>query len=241
MARQILNSGSAPIVWSTVDDAFRQINANFTELYATIGGDLDPISFRNLETDLIPAQNDKYDLGSPNNRWQQLFVTSEGIVLGQASIRAQGSVVRLPEGSTIGNKLINDPADVGFGTIVVEGQEDVVADDVTANLTLSGGNGVNITTDAENDTITFTNTGVLDVSAGSGITVTGNQTKTITNTGVTSVSSGLGISVDNSTGPVIITNEGIVGIEAGNGIGIGERSSETGRIVITNLAPATGI
>jgi hypothetical protein len=33
MAQQTLNAGSPPIVWSTVEDAFTKINANFDELY----------------------------------------------------------------------------------------------------------------------------------------------------------------------------------------------------------------
>jgi hypothetical protein len=38
MAQQSILPGRAPIVWSTVDEAFQQINANFTELYLSIGG-----------------------------------------------------------------------------------------------------------------------------------------------------------------------------------------------------------
>ena len=39
MAKQTITPGSAPIVWSTVEDAFTKINANFTELYATVLGE----------------------------------------------------------------------------------------------------------------------------------------------------------------------------------------------------------
>jgi len=241
MARQNINAGSAPVVWSTINEAFDKVNANFTELYATIGGEIEPIDFTQLNTSLIPSINGRYDLGSPTRRWQQLFLTSEGVLIGEAVIRSEQSFIRLPPGSRIGNKLINDPADVGFGTISVSGQDDVVADDITSSLNLLAGSGMDITTDAESDTVTFSNTGVLDVTAGTGISVSGNQNKLITNTGVTTVSAGLGIGIDNTTGPVTIINDGIVGLEAGTGIGIGARSSETGRVVITNTAPATGI
>jgi hypothetical protein len=241
MARQNINAGSAPIVWSSVKEAFDKINANFTELYATVGGDLDPVDFTDLRTNIIPNENDRYDLGSLNRRWQQLFLTSEGILIGDAAIRSQEGFIRLPAGSRVGDKLINDPADVGFGTVSVPGQDDVVADDITSSLNLEAGSGLDIVTDAESDTVTFSNTGILDISAGDGISVSGTQNKTITNTGVRTVNGGLGISVDNTAGPVIITNEGIVGLEAGTGINIGARSSETGRVVITNTAPATGI
>jgi hypothetical protein len=241
MARQTITPRSAPIVWSTVKDAFEKINANFTEIYATLGGEITPIDFTGLETSVIPNQNDQYTLGSFTNRWQQLFVTPEGILIGDAALRSIGTVLQLPAGSRVGSKLINDPADVGFGTVKVEGQDDVVADDVTASLNIAQGNGITITTNAVSDTVTIANTGVLDVVSGAGIAVSGSENKTITNTGVTAVSAGLGVSVSNSTGPVVITNEGIVGLEAGTGISIGARSTETGRIVITNSAPATGI
>jgi hypothetical protein len=241
MARQNINAGSAPIVWSAIKEAFDKVNANFTEIYATIGGEFEPVDFTQLNTSLIPAINGQYDLGSASRRWEQLFLTSEGILIGDAAIRSQEGFIRLPAGSRVGNKLINDPADVGFGTVSVLGQDDVVADDITSSLNLQAGSGVDITTDAESDTVTFSNTGVLDVTAGTGITVSGDQNKTITNTGVTTITAGLGVSVDNPTGPVTIINEGIVGLEAGTGIGIGARSNETGRVVITNTAPATGI
>lgn len=241
MARQTINSGSAPIVWSTVTDAFEKINANFTEIYSTLGGEIDSTDFTGLETSVIPNQNDQYTLGSFNNRWQQLFLTSQGVLIGNAALRAEGTVLQLPLGSKVGDKLINDPADVGFGIVRVQGQDDVVANNVTSTLNFTAGSGVDIATDANTDTVTLTNTGVLDVVSGTGITVSGNGTKTITNTGVTAVSAGLGVSVDNSTGPVVVTNEGIVGLEAGTGITIGARSAETGRIVITNSAPSTGI
>lgn len=253
MARQTINSGSAPIVWSTVTDAFEKINANFTEIYSTLGGEIDSTDFTGLETSVIPNQNDQYTLGSFNNRWQQLFLTSQGVLIGNAALRAEGTVLQLPSGSKVGDKLINDPADVGFGIVRVQGQDDVVANTVTDILTLAAGAGITLTTGVEVGTdlsitpenittsITISNTGVLDVVSGTGITVSGNETKTITNTGVTAVSAGLGVSVDNSTGPVVVTNEGIVGLEAGTGITIGARSAETGRIVITNSAPSTGI
>lgn len=36
MAQKIINSGSAPILWSNVDRAFRDINENFTEIFIEI-------------------------------------------------------------------------------------------------------------------------------------------------------------------------------------------------------------
>jgi hypothetical protein len=241
MARQILNPRSAPIVWSTVKEAFDQINSNFTELYSTIGGEITPIDFTGLPSSIIPSENSTYSLGSTSKRWKEIYVSDNGISIGNALLVPENTVIKLPAGSKVGNKLINDPADVGFGTISVSGQDDVVADDLPGVLTLTTGAGISITTNAGDDEITFTNTGVIDINTGAGISVAGGSTRTITNTGVTSTSPGLGIALDASTGPVTITNEGIVGIEAGTGISVGARSAETGRVIITNTAPATGL
>jgi hypothetical protein len=73
MSRQSITPGKAPIVWSTVEEAFTKINANFTELYASIG-DTGSIVFDALESDLIPFGNDVYDLGAPNKRWASLVL-----------------------------------------------------------------------------------------------------------------------------------------------------------------------
>ena len=64
-----------------------------------------------------------------------------------------------------------------FSTFAVSGQSNVVADTASDTLTLAGGTGVTITTNATTDTITITNSGVtsltgtaneIDVSAASG-------------------------------------------------------------------------
>ena len=106
MAKQTITPGSAPIVWSTVDDAFTKINANFTELYASVGGT--GIEFDALETDLIPSQNDTYDLGAPNKRWASLYL-SNTLMIGGAAITNEGLTINLPSGTTVGGDLIIDP------------------------------------------------------------------------------------------------------------------------------------
>lgn len=241
MARQIINPRSAPIVWSTVKEAFDKINSNFTELYSTIGGDITPVDFTGLPSSIIPSETSTYSLGSVSKRWKEIYVSDNGISIGNALIVPENTTIKLPAGSKVGNKLINDPADVGFGTIAVAGQDSVVADNLPGILTLSTGAGISILTDAADDEITIANTGVIDINTGVGISVAGGSTRTITNTGVTSATAGLGISLDASTGPITVTNEGIVGLEAGTGISIGARSEETGRVIITNTAPATGL
>jgi hypothetical protein len=112
MTRQTITPGKAPIVWSTVDDAFEKINANFTELYASIG-ETGSIGFDALETDLIPNQNDTYDLGAPQKRWASLYL-SDTLSIGGAAITNEGLTVNLPSGTTVGGQLIINPNNTFF-------------------------------------------------------------------------------------------------------------------------------
>lgn len=78
-----------------------------------------------------------------------------------------GVVSAAVDGTTIicdGGVLSAVPSAIAncFKTITVAGQSDVIADSATDTLTLVGGTGVAITTNAESDTVTFTST----ISAG---------------------------------------------------------------------------
>ena len=61
---------------------------------------------------------------------------------------------------------------------------------------------------------------------------------TINNTGVTAITAGLGMSRNTATGAVTIVNEGIVDVDAGVGISVGARDPVTGKVIVTNTAPA---
>jgi hypothetical protein len=80
-----------------------------------------------------------------------------------------------------------------FGTIAVSGQSNVEADSTTDTLTLVGGTGVTITTNASTDTITFTNSGVTSISG------TTNQITASASTGAVTLSLANPINV-NTTG-----------------------------------------
>lgn len=240
MARQTVSAGSPPIVWSTVEDAFEKINANFTELYISLGVN-GAIDLTALETSLIPDDNDRRDLGSSAKRWKRLFVTDDGVIIGSAVITGSGTTVALPLNSTVGGSLIRDPNETTFKTIASPGESSITATGTTDTLNIVGTD-IEIVTDPSTKTVTLINDGVLSVSSGNaGISITGTNNVTVTNTGVTSLSAGLGLSVNTSTLAVTVVNDGIVGIEAGVGISVGERSPTTGRVVITNTSPATGI
>ena len=235
MSRQIIYSNSAPIIWSTVDEAFNRINDNFTELYLSVGGG-GAVDLTSLSTSVIPSANETFDLGSPTKRWRDIYLSGSSIHLGTAVITSQYGAVNLPAGSTIGNLALDENY---FKTIAVPGQTSIVADTGTDTLTIAASSGITLTTAAGLDRLTIANSGVLTNAAGTGITVsaaTGNVT--ITNAGVLSTIAGYGISVSGATGSVTIANTGIVSVITDPGSGITLDTSTPGTVRITNSAPS---
>jgi hypothetical protein len=228
-----INSGSAPLVWSAVDEAFRTVNQNFVELQALVGGP--GVDFSSLSTNVGPSISGEYDLGASSFKWRDLYLSST-IHLGNASITSSGSVVQLPAGSTIGGLLLDESY---FKTIAVSGQSNIVADTGTDTLTIANGAGITVTTTALTDTLTITNTGVtqlvgtsgqIGVSSGTGIV-------TLSNLGVTKTIAGAGITVSSETGDVTISNAGIISIVTDPGSGISLDTSVPNTVRITNSAP----
>jgi autotransporter family porin len=234
MAQQNILPGRAPIVWSTVDEAFQQINANFTELYLSIGGT--GVDLSNIAASLIPDSNSVRDLGSAARRWKDIYLSGSSIYLGPAVITANLSGhVNLPIGSTVGGALIRNPDESSFKSVRVSGQDDVVANNFEGILNLTG-NGISITTNAGSDTITLTNSGVTSISQGSGVSISNSTgAVTISNTGVlTATSAGNGIVIGGTSSNITIANSGVTQLTAGTGIVL---SDTVGSITITNSSP----
>jgi hypothetical protein len=220
-----------------VEEAFTKINANFTELYASIG-DTGSIVFDALESDLIPFGNDVYDLGAPNKRWASLYL-SDTLVIGGAAITNEGLTINLPSGTRVGGDLIIDPDKAFFKEFSVNSSTSVVADQFNDVLDFNAGTGIQLTVTSTNDQINITNTGVTSLVAGTAMTVSSSTgAVTVNNAGVTAITAGLGMSRNTATGTVTIVNEGIVDVDAGNGISVGARDAATGRVIVTNTAPA---
>ena len=242
MAQQTLNAGSPPIVWSTVEDAFTKINANFDELYGSIGGPGGILDFTSLSTDIKPSASEVYDLGSPTARWRNLYLAGSGLYLGSAQITADlAGVVNLPAGATVNGELIINPSETAFKTITVSGQSNIVADSFEDTLTVAGGTGIALTTNATTDTLTITNSGVTSLAGTVGqigvSAATGGVT--LTNLGVTSLTGTAGgIGVSAASGSVTLTNLGVKQI-VGTASQIGVTGDGTGIVTITNLAPAS--
>ena len=235
MSRQTINSGSAPILWSTIDEAFNRINDNFTELYLSVGGG-GAVDLTAINTNINPGANETYDLGSPTKRWRDIYLSGSSIHLGDAVITSQYGAVNLPAGSTIGSLALDENY---FKTIAVAGQANIVADTGTDTLTIAASTGIALTTNAGTDTLTIANIGVLTNAGGTGITVSGaSGNVTINNAGVLSTIAGYGISVSGATGNITIANTGIVSVITDPGSGISLDTSVPGTVRITNAAPS---
>jgi hypothetical protein len=239
MAKQTINPGAAPIVWSTVDEAFRAINDNFTELYLTIsGGPGSVIDLTDLGSNLVPRDTEFYDLGSAAKRWKDLYLSGSSLYLGSAVLTATGSSINLPAGSTVGGAELDNEY---FREIVVAGQSTIVADAGGASaLTLVAGNaGITLTTNATTDTLTITNSGILSVSQGLGITVTGSGgSLTVTNSGVRTLTPavGGGISIT-GTNDLTISNTGVLQVTTFGGSGITINNPSPGVFEFVNSLP----
>jgi hypothetical protein len=250
MAKKNVISGSAPILWSTVDQAFRNINDNFNELYASLDPFGGPIDFTNLGTSLNPVSTEQFDLGTSSNKWKQLFVSGTyGITIGSAQIVSNGVGVDIPAGSTIDGSFLDQEY---FREIAVAGQSNIVADaGGNAVLTVASGNspGISITTNPATDTLTITNSGVTQLSGTAGQIGVSSSTGavTLTNLGVLSLSgiglkdpslaAGSGIHVSSSTGNITVTNTGILQVTTYTGSGIIVNTLSPGVVELVNSAP----
>ena len=196
---KIIQPGNPPIIWSNVEKAFRDINQNFNDLYATIqaDGSTQVVNFSNLFNDVSPGVSDTYSIGSDLFRWKNIYLSpfsdaqggeENGVWLGQAQLKGIGTTVDLPIDSTVNGELIIDPNKTFFKGAQVDSGNQVVADEFVDTLNLNSGTAMQLVVDSAAESITFNNTGVTQATAGTGISVssaTGNVT--ITNSGVTTV------------------------------------------------------
>ena len=258
--------GRPPILWSEVDDAFVKVNENFDILVTTIGNGsgLTPIDFTSLNTSVKPTISNLYDLGDITHQWRSVFAGEytpvypfNGLWAGNAQVKGVGNTINLPPNSTVGGDpitgigadLIIDPNKTFFKEIQINNDLSVVATTFGDTVNFLTGSGVGLAVSSGADSITFSNTGVLSVTDGPGITsATVSGVATITNAGVRSLQSttalpsgrttGAGINITGSTGDNLrITNAGVISISSGVGITV-SADIATGDVTITNSAPA---
>ena len=114
-----ITPGSPPLLWSNIDEAFREINQNFDILVATIGdgSGLIPLDFNTLDTNVSPVVTDTYNLGSASKKWKNLYIGNSGLYIGNAVITATDNIINLPAGSTIGGNILDQEY---FKTVAVD-------------------------------------------------------------------------------------------------------------------------
>ena len=257
--------GAPPLLWSDVYEAFTKINENFDSIAASLGvAGIIPINFETLDTSLKPTASNLYDLGDVTHQWRSVFTAEHtttdplnGLWAGSAQVKGVGYTINLPTASTVGGDpltgigadLIIDPNKTFFKEIQINNELSVVATTFGDTVNFLSSSGIGLAVSSGADSITFSNTGVLSIVAGSGITAaTVSGVATVTNDGVRSLQStvalpsgrttGAGINITGSTGDNLrITNAGVISISSGVGITVSSDAA-TGDVTITNSAPA---
>ena len=90
-----------------------------------------------VRSNVVPFASETYDLGSPTNKFKDLYLSGASLYLGDARITASGTAVNLPAGSTVGGSAIATSVGAGLfeGDIKgsVFGQDSSVIIDATSN------------------------------------------------------------------------------------------------------------
>jgi hypothetical protein len=94
---QVLTSNGTTVYWSSVSGGG--------------GGDFDGSS---ITSDLIPAQDNTYNLGSISNRWKTLFVAGSTVVIGNVAISDSGTGT-IQVAPVAANGQIGDPSPIVGG------------------------------------------------------------------------------------------------------------------------------
>lgn len=256
-----ITPGSPPLLWSDINEAFRQVNENFDILAVAVGGVGGLVNFESLDTNVSPTLDNTYSLGSlGTNRWKSIFLSeyhdipgdqANGVYIGSAQIRGVASSIELPANSTVVGVPIKEPF---FNAVQVDNNLRIEANTTSApwgeTVNLNSGTAMQLVVSSAADSITFNNTGVTELTASTGISVSGSTGAiTVTNTGVISLTSttalpsgrtaGAGINIDHSSGSGIkITNTGVLDIQAGSAALTISTDTATGIVTITNAAPA---
>ena len=206
----ITNSGTSPNLWETVSGDTGSTTADSTtDTLGIVGG-------TDISTSIV---NDLLTINYTGSGSQNVFQSI--VVNGQNTITADSTADTLTVVAGTGITLATDSAtdtltvtnsapnivQDAFTTIVVSGQTSVVADSNADSVGFGAGAGIEITTDAGIDAITFTNT-APNVDQNIWATVTGDTGTTTANTTSDSLSiaGGTGISTAVTGDVLTITN-----------------------------------
>jgi len=90
-----------------------------------------------VKGNIIPNAQETYDIGSPTNRFKDLYLSGSSLYLGDAQIVSNGTAVDLPAGSTVNGIPLGDPTTGSQFKIDIVGDDSVLIVDTSSN-TLRG-------------------------------------------------------------------------------------------------------
>ena len=150
-----------------------------------------------------------------------------GPASGDVDLVAGNGIAVVPSASTHAIEIENT------GVLTVNSLDPAAGGNIVLAATAPG-----LTVTSAGSTVTFTNGGVTQAIAGSGIGVSApTGPVTFSNTGVLSVTIvGTGLSTNASTGALALANTGVLSLTAGSGIGL---NASTGAIIVSNSGVLT--
>ena len=105
---QQAGSGAYTVVGNQITFAETPLVTDIIEIRYLAGGVAAlTTNFANIASNVSPSANVTYDLGSPNYRWRDLWLSGNTINLGSASLSAVGNTIQLPAGSTVGGANVD--------------------------------------------------------------------------------------------------------------------------------------
>lgn len=119
------------------------------------------INLTAINSSIVPDTDDLYDLGSPGNRWKDLYLSGNTIYLGGTLISASGNTLQLPSNTQFSGENLST-----YKNIAVTGQSNISATSINDTLNIVAGSGIDIITDPATSTMTFTSTGGGSSSGG---------------------------------------------------------------------------
>jgi hypothetical protein len=97
-----------------------------------------------VKGNIIPDQNEVYDIGSLTNRFRDLYLSGSSLWLGNAQLTATGSAINLPAGTTIGGLAVGIPGgDLNIN--IIGDDSSVMVNTSTQQIIAAGGFVGNVT------------------------------------------------------------------------------------------------
>jgi len=101
-----------------------------------------------VRTDIIPFSSETYDLGSPTNRFRDLYLSGSSLWIGDAQVTASNTSVNLPIGSTIGGvEITGVVSGSNYNINIIGDDSSLIVNSSNGSITAPGGILGNVTGD----------------------------------------------------------------------------------------------